>query len=112
MSTAHLPSLTDEELVRHASFRPALSSLESELLRRLEARMYPSAEQELRQALQELRQALQEAEDSSEALREELEKVNPFLVALRAADITDTVTLTKRLRIASAAINLFHTINH
>ena len=79
MSTTHLPSLTDEELVRHASFRPALSSLESELLRRLEARMYPSAEQELRQALQELRQALQEAEDSSEALREELEKVNSLV---------------------------------
>lgn len=108
MSAPYLPSLTDEELVRTFEFQTGLSALERELTRRLEARLNNDNDN----GEQELRQALQEAEDSSEALREELEKANPFLVALRAAGITDTVTLTKRLRIARAAINLFHTINH
>lgn len=105
MSAPHLPSLTDEELVRHASTRPALSSLESELLGRLVAWLDASDEQELRTKLQD-------AEGALDALREELNHARPFVIALRAADINDTVTLTKRLRIASAAINLFHTINH
>lgn len=109
MSAApYLPSLTDEELVRHAQQRPTFTMLEHELARRLEARLNNDNDN----GEQELRTKLEDAEAVLDVLRKELKTAQPFLVALRAADITDTVTLTKRLRIASAAINLFHTINH
>ena len=108
MSAPYLPSLTDEELVRTVEFQTGLSALERELTRRLEARLNNDNDN----GEQELRTKLEDAEAVLDVLRKELKTAQPFLVALRAADITDTVTLTKRLRIASAAINLFHTINH
>jgi len=107
----HLANLTDKELAHHARNRPALSTLEAELLGRLVAWLDASDEQELCQA-RELRTKLEDAEAVLDALREELNHARPFVIALRAAGINDTGTLTKRLRIASAAINLFHTINH
>ena len=106
MSAPHLPNLTDEELVRHAQLDHPLTDLEHELTRRLYARLNTG------DAEQELRTKLEDAAAVLDVLREELKTAQPFLVALRAANITDTLTLTKRLRIASAAINLFHTINH
>ena len=105
MSAPYLPSLTDEELVREIQFQSGLSALEQELLRRLDARVNASDEQELRTKLKD-------AEGVIRMQRDKLSQSESFMTALCAAGITDTGTLAKRLRIASAAINLFNTINH